>query len=61
MYYEMVTNLYQFVSMFLEDLGILLNLCFVTALSSYDQDKERDVGLQEGIRHMINHRFTELS
>ena len=46
--------------MFAEDLGVLLNLLLVAILGCFDQDQQRNIGLQEGVRDVVHHCFTQL-
>lgn len=49
-----VTHLHQLVGVFAEDLCILLNLFFITALGRLYQHQQRHIGLQERVRYVVH-------
>ena len=55
------THLNEFISVFLEDLCVLLYFVFVPTLGSIDEDEQWNVRLQEGVAHVINDSLAQLT
>lgn len=55
-----IQYLNQFVGMLTEHLSIFLNFFLIAILSSFNEDQEGNIGLQERVRDMVHHSFAQL-
>lgn len=55
-----IQYLNQFVGMLTEHLSIFLNFFLIAILSSFNEDQEGNISLQERVRDMVHHSFAQL-
>lgn len=55
-----IQYLNQFVGMLTEHLSIFLNFFLIAILSSFNEDQEGNISLQERVGDMVHHSFAQL-